>query len=144
MASNSSTDHEDSDGRPGNDGHEADHAPGAARRGRWEVRVVRGRSMHPTLRDGDRLLVRRTKAGDAAPLPSALVVVRLPGDRPESVKRLLRRDPDGGWWVERDNPLEGVDSWQVGAIPEKDLLGVVIARIWPGPQLLAARPRSAS
>ena len=23
-----------------------------------------------------------------------------------------------GWWVERDNPAEGVDSWQVGAVPE--------------------------
>lgn len=99
----------------------------------WNVRVVRGRSMLPTLRDGDRLLVGMPGGRRGAPGPGALVVVRLPGDRPEAVKRLLRREPDG-WWVERDNPAEGVDSWLVGAIPEGDLVGVVLARIWPRPR----------
>jgi hypothetical protein len=33
--------------------------------------------------------------------------------------------------VERDNPDEGVDSWQVGAIPEADVLAVVRLRLWP-------------
>lgn len=85
--------------------------------------------MEPTLRDGDRLLVRWGR-GEAE--PGALVVVRLPGDRPVAVKRLLRRVPEG-WWVERDNPAEGVDSWSagVGAVPPEDLLGVVLARVWP-------------
>ena len=32
---------------------------------------------------------------------------------------------DDGWWVERDNPAEGVDSWLVGAIPDGDVLAVV-------------------
>ncbi|MDQ1287027.1 MAG: hypothetical protein QG622_592 [Actinomycetota bacterium] len=98
--------------------------------------------MVPTLRDGDRLLV-RSVADDrrGAPGPGALVIVRLPGDRPEAVKRLLRREPDG-WWVERDNPAEGVDSWLVGAVPDDGLLGVVRARIWPRPRLFptARRP----
>ena len=99
----------------------------------WRVRVVVGRSMRPTLHEGDRLLVRdRARNGD--PAPGDLVVVRLPGGRPEAVKRLLRREPDGGWWVERDNPAEGVDSWLVGAIPDGDLLGVVHARLWPWPR----------
>jgi hypothetical protein len=87
--------------------------------------------MLPTLRDGDRLLVR---AGGAAPSPGRLVIVRLPGGRPEAVKRLTRREPDG-WWVERDNPAEGVDSWLVGTIPAADLVGVVQARLWPRPRL---------
>ena len=101
----------------------------------WSVRVVRGRSMVPTLRDGDRLLVRHHSPGRAHdPHPGSLVVVRLPGGRPESVKRLLGPEPDGGWWVERDNPAEGVDSWLVGAIPDGDLLGVVHARLWPWPR----------
>ena len=102
--------------------------------GRWQVRVVRGRSMQPTLRDGDRLLVRL----GATPRTGDLVVVRLPGDRPEAVKRAVHRE-DGGWWVERDNPAEGVDSWLVGAIPDADVRGVVRARLWPRPG--GVRPR---
>ncbi|NLT56360.1 MAG: peptidase S24 [Actinomycetales bacterium] len=88
--------------------------------------------MLPTLRDGDLLLVRwgaRPRTGD-------LVVVRLPGGRPIAVKRLVHREPEG-WWVERDNPAEGTDSWQVGAVGEGDLLGVVTVRLWPRP----GRPR---
>ena len=91
----------------------------------WGLAVVRGRSMRPTLRDGDRLLVRH----GAAPRAGDLVVVRLP-DGVVAVKRATMRQ-DGGWWVERDNPAEGVDSWQVGAIPEADVLAVVRMRVWP-------------
>lgn len=95
----------------------------------WSIAVVRGRSMLPTLRDGDRLLVR---GGSRRARSGRLAVIRLPGGRPTAVKRLVHREPSG-WWVERDNPDEGVDSWQVGAIPEADLLGVVVARLWPRP-----------
>ncbi len=91
----------------------------------WGLAVVRGRSMRPTLHDGDRLLVRH----GAAPRAGDLVVVRLP-DGVVAVKRATTRR-DGGWWVERDNPAEGVDSWQVGAIPEADVLAVVRLRVWP-------------
>ena len=87
--------------------------------------VVRGRSMEPTLYDGDRLLVdhrNRVRAG-------RLVVIRLP-DGVVAVKRAVRREP-GGWWVERDNPRLGVDSWTVGAIPDADVLAVVLLRLWP-------------
>jgi signal peptidase I len=81
--------------------------------------------MRPTLHDGDRLLVRH----GARPRPGGLVVVRLP-DGVVAVKRATRREP-GGWWVERDNPEEGVDSWRVGVIPDVDVLAVVRARLWP-------------
>ncbi len=114
----------------------------------WSISTVRGRSMLPTLRDGDRLLVRRVRraraaapAGARAPAatgtarPGRLAVVRLPGGRPLAVKRLGHHE-DGGWWVERDNPAEGVDSWQLGAIPDADVLGLVLARIWPRPRPL--------
>jgi Peptidase S24-like len=90
--------------------------------------------MLPTLRDGDRLLVRYGAGPE--PRPGALVIVTLPGGRPLSVKRLVRREPDGGWWVERDNPWEGVDSWQVGAVPDGDLEAVVVARL-PALRVLA-------
>nr|WP_269091053.1 S24 family peptidase [Actinopolymorpha cephalotaxi] len=100
------------------------------------IAVVRGRSMLPTLRDGDRLVVRYTSAAggtgtagepEVPVRPGSLVLVRLP-HRPLSVKRLVRREPEG-WWVERDNPYEGVDSWQVGAVPPQDLVAVVVSRL---------------
>lgn len=95
-------------------------------RGLWPRRVlVRGRSMEPTLYDGDQLLV----LYGARPRAGRLAVVRLPGG-PLSVKRLAFPDP-AGWWVERDNPREGVDSWQVGAVPEADVVAVVLVRCWP-------------
>jgi hypothetical protein len=106
----------------------------------YGLAVVRGRSMEPTLHEGDRLLVRYA----AAPAAGRLAVVRLPPaedgtPRPVAVKRLSR--PDGqGWWVERDNPAEGVDSWLVGAIPASDVLAVVVGRLWPGLSLLRRRP----
>ena len=59
--------------------------------------------------------------------------MRLSPDRPLSVKRLGIRDA-GGWWVERDNPAEGVDSWQLGSpVPDADILGLVLIRVWPPP-----------
>ena len=85
--------------------------------------MVHGRSMQPTLYDGDRLLVRH----GARPSPGSLVVVRLP-DGVVAVKRATLRRP-GGWWVERDNPAEGVDSWLVGAIPDHDVVAVVVVRL---------------
>jgi hypothetical protein len=92
--------------------------------------------MEPTLREGERLLVRYA----ATPRPGRLAVVRLPPDpaagaRPLAVKRLSHLEA-GGWWIERDNPAYGVDSWQVGAIPAEDVLAIVLARMWPRPSLL--------
>ncbi len=87
--------------------------------------LVSGRSMEPTLRSGDQLLVRwggRPRAG-------RLVVVRWP-ERPLAVKRAVHHDADG-WWVERDNLSEGVDSWQAGPVPDTDVLATVLARVWP-------------
>lgn len=90
--------------------------------------------MEPTLRDGDRLLVRWSRRGARA---GRVGVVRLPG-RPLSVKRLAFRQDDG-WWVERDSKLEGVDSWQIGAVPDADLLGLVVLRLAPSPGRIASR-----
>jgi len=91
---------------------------------RYGIVVVRGRSMEPTLQDGDRFVVEY----DRLPRVGDLVVVRLP-DRPLAVKRATRREPEG-WWVERDNPAEGVDSWAVGAVADQDVVAVLRWRIW--------------
>ena len=96
--------------------------------------VVRGRSMQPTYLDGDRLLL----VHGARPRVGRAAVVRLP-DGVVAVKRVVRREP-GGWWVERDNPAEGVDSWSVGAIPDDDVLAVVVGRVWPFHPRRAGRP----
>jgi signal peptidase I len=91
---------------------------------RLGLAVVRGCSMEPALYAGDRLLV----AYGRTPRVGQIVIIRLP-DRPVSVKRVTRQVGDG-WWVERDNPAEGVDSWLVGAIPADDVLAVVLCRWW--------------
>jgi len=92
--------------------------------------------MEPTLYDGDRLLVRH----DAVPRVGRLTVVRLP-DGVVAVKRVTRREPDG-WWVERDNPRAGVESWTVGAVADEDVVAVVICRVWPLFRRLSRRPAS--
>ncbi len=92
---------------------------------RWGLAVVRGRSMLPTLREGDRLLVQH----GARPRRGRLVVVLLPGGT-VAVKRATLREPTG-WWVDSDNPAEGVDSSTVGTIPDHAVLAVVRFRLWP-------------
>ena len=91
--------------------------------------VVRGDSMRPGLRAGDRLLVRyrRTpRAGD--------VVVARFADGTVAVKRAVeRRGP--GWWLLSDNPDRGVDSRHRGPVAGEDVLAVVVARVWPRPRL---------
>jgi phage repressor protein C with HTH and peptisase S24 domain len=89
--------------------------------------LVRGRSMVPTLEDGDRLLVRY----GAEPEAGRVAVVRF-ADGVVAVKRLDHRAP-AGWWVWSDNALEGRDSSTAGTIAEDDVLAVVLARLWPHP-----------
>lgn len=92
---------------------------------------VTGRSMEPTLHEGDWILC----AYGVPPRVGRMALVRLPdganGPRPLSVKRITGRDPKTGegWWVERDNPREGVDSWHVGALEDADIEAVVIGRV---------------
>ena len=93
---------------------------------------MRGRSMEPALHQGDRLLV----LYGARPRRGKLAIVRLPNDaagdpRPLAVKRLSFPDPEGGdgWWVERDNPRVGLDSWAIGAIPTDGIRARVLLRL---------------
>ena len=90
--------------------------------------------MRPTLREGDRLLVRygaRVRPGD-------LVVARFV-DGTLAVKRATerRRTASGaaGWWLLSDNPDEGVDSRHRGPVADNHVLGVVRLRVWPSPRM---------
>ncbi|GGF41128.1 hypothetical protein GCM10011519_13590 [Marmoricola endophyticus] len=89
--------------------------------------------MLPTLVEGDRLLVRY----DVVPRRGDVVVCRFP-DATLAVKRATA-SVRGGWWVERDNPREGVDSALVGPVAPDDLLGVAVVRLWPRPRRLRRR-----
>jgi signal peptidase I len=106
----------------------------------WPVRLVsvRGPSMVPTVRDGDRLLVwlRRPRS---TPSVGRVVLVELP-DRPLSVKRLAAVDPDGRIRVEGDNALGSTDSRSLGALAADSVRGVVLLRVWPRPGPLARKP----
>ena len=103
----------------------------------WAMARVAGPSMAPTVRSGDRLLVRRVRlsgrvrAGD-------VVLARFPS-RPELlvVKRVRQAVP-GGHWVEGDNPLVTDDSRAFGTAV---VVGRVVARLWPRPGRLPAPPR---
>ena len=101
------------------------------------IAIVRGRSMTPTLSDGDRLLV----VHGGSPRAGRLAVVRF-DDGVVAVKRLDHRTGEG-WWVARDNPDEGRDSWSTGAVPDGDVLAIVLARLWPRPALMVASVRHA-
>lgn len=92
---------------------------------RWGVALVRGRSMMPTLRHGDRILV----AYGRSPRVGEIAVVRF--DDIVAIKRLTLHNGDE-WWFSRDNSAEGVDSWTRG-VPSaaEDILGTALLRIWP-------------
>src|SRR4051794_22024131 len=95
----------------------------------WVFARVTGPSMSPTLKHGDRLLVRRLRPGRRVPA-GAVVLARFPA-RPELlvVKRVVRDEP-GGSWVVGDNALVTDDSRSFGvAVP----VGRVVARLWPRP-----------
>ena len=102
----------------------------------WVVARVAGPSMTPTVRSGDRLLVRRSGPGDRVG-DGDVVLARFPA-RPELlvVKRVRRAAP-GGHWVEGDNPFVTDDSRAFGPAV---VVGRVVARLWPRPGRLAGRP----
>jgi nickel-type superoxide dismutase maturation protease len=90
-------------------------------------------SMLPGLRPGDWLVARRTRR-----IRPGQVVLAWHPARPGFllVKRAVRRvegdGEAGGWWLESDNPVPGaVDSRRFGPVPERLIVGRVLARYWP-------------
>jgi type IV secretory pathway protease TraF len=89
--------------------------------------------MRPALRPGDRLLVRY-----GAPVRvGALVLARFP-DGTMAVKRAAEprtgRTGSPGWWLLSDNADQGVDSRHRGVVDEREVVAVVMARLWPRPR----------
>jgi nickel-type superoxide dismutase maturation protease len=97
---------------------------------------VTGPSMSPTVRHGDRLLVRRVR--DAGTVRSGDVVLARFPSRPDLlVVKRVRRAVTGGHWVEGDNPLVTDDSRVFGTAV---VVGRVVARISPRPGRLPPAP----
>ena len=101
----------------------------------WAIARVRGPSMAPAVRSGDRVLVRRVPPG-ARLRAGAVVLARFPS-RPELlvVKRVVRA-VEGGHWVEGDNPFVTDDSRAFGAAV---VVGRVVGRLWPRPGRVSRR-----
>jgi hypothetical protein len=92
--------------------------------------------MSPTVRSGDRLLVRRVRSPGAVRVGD-VVLARFPA-RPELlVVKRVRRPVAGGHWVEGDNPFVTDDSRAYGAAV---VVGRVVARVWPSPGRLQPAP----
>lgn len=94
--------------------------------------------MSPTVRSGDRLLVRRLRSPGAV-RSGDVVLARFPA-RPELlVVKRVRRPVPGGHWVEGDNPLVADDSRAFGVAV---VVGRIVLRLWPRPGRLPAAPRT--
>jgi nickel-type superoxide dismutase maturation protease len=104
----------------------------------WVMARVSGPSMSPTVRSGDRLLVRRIAS--TAPVRTGDVVLARFPSRPELlVVKRVRRTVPGGYWVEGDNSLVADDSRAYGVAV---VVGRVVGRLWPRPGRLRIPPRT--
>jgi nickel-type superoxide dismutase maturation protease len=97
-------------------------------RGRLDVVEVRGRSMLPALRPGDRLVALRLRRA-----PRAGDVVLAPDPRDPSrelVKRIVAVHASGVT-LRGDNPDFSTDARIFGAIPADRIRWRIVARYWP-------------
>jgi hypothetical protein len=94
--------------------------------------------MTPTVRHGDRLLVRRVRS-TAAVRPGDVVLARFPSRPGLLVVKRVRRAVSGGHWIEGDNAFVADDSRAYGPAA---VVGRVVARLWPRPGRLPAAPPS--
>lgn len=92
--------------------------------------TVAGRSMEPTFRDGDWLLVRPL---GRPPRRGELVVARDPREPARLIVKRVRDVADGGLTVQGDHPdpAESTDSRQYGPIPSAAILGRPLLRYAP-------------
>ena len=108
--------------------------------GAWRIARIVGPSMSPTVRHGDRLLVRRVRS-DARVREGDVVLARFPARPGLLVVKRVRRAVSGGHWVEGDNPFVTDDSRAFGVAT---VVGRVLCRLWPRPGRLPARPENAT
>jgi nickel-type superoxide dismutase maturation protease len=89
---------------------------------------VRGPSMEPSLREGDRLLTVPARPGWLE--PGQVVVVADPADTSHLVVKRLTAIGAGQVHVHGDNPRASTDSRAWGALPLRAVRRIAVAR-WP-------------
>ncbi|MFC7493753.1 MULTISPECIES: S24 family peptidase [unclassified Nocardioides] len=99
---------------------------------------MRGESMVPTLRAGDRLLVSYRRAPRAGDVVVARFVDGTVAVKRAAGRRTTRADVPG-WWLVSDNPGAGVDSRHRGVVADEDVMAVTLARVWPWPRRVSRR-----
>jgi nickel-type superoxide dismutase maturation protease len=88
--------------------------------------ICEGKSMNPTLKDGEVVLVDR----DAEIEVGDIVVARHPLEQTsEIVKRVERINERGHYFLVGDNPEESHDSRHYGAVTREYIKGKVVARL---------------
>ena len=103
---------------------------------RWVLARVTGPSMSPSVRHGDRLLVRRVEEPEEV-VPGDVVLARFPSRPDLLVVKRVRRAVAGGHWVEGDNGLVTDDSRAFGTAV---VVGRVVLRLWPRPGRVPPAP----
>jgi signal peptidase I len=85
--------------------------------------VVTGPSMAPALRDGDRVLVRRTRSVR----PGDVVLVAMPNGW--IIKRVAALAEPDSLYLLGDNAPESIDSRDFGCVPAERVYGVMVRKL---------------
>jgi nickel-type superoxide dismutase maturation protease len=88
---------------------------------------VEGPSMEPTLTEGDRLLVVRTRRVR----PGDVVALHAPGGGGRVLVKRVQARLAEGVVVLGDNPRASTDSRDFGPVPPRSVLGRVVRRYYP-------------
>jgi hypothetical protein len=101
-------------------------------RERLDAVVVRGRSMAPTLRPGDRLLILRLSRP-----PRVGEVVLAPDPRDDGRELVKRVVAAGalGVTLHGDNPALSADARRFGSVPAADVRWRAVLRYWPADRI---------
>lgn len=95
---------------------------------RLDVVVVRGRSMVPTLRPGDRLVAARLTR---APRRGEIVLAPDPREPGRELVKRVSAVTNGRVALRGDDPAASTDGRTFGDLPARSVRWRVIARCWP-------------
>lgn len=95
---------------------------------RWRFRVS-GRSMLPTLRSGEDVLVKPVSSASVLSPHDVVVCIHPFKPSVRIVKRVSETFYDGGCYVLSDNAAEGTDSRSFGVVARSHIIGKVTSRL---------------
>jgi nickel-type superoxide dismutase maturation protease len=101
---------------------------GLTARARLDIVEVRGRSMLPALRPGDRLLALRL---GRAPRAGEVVLAPDPRDPTRELVKRVHALEATGVILRGDNPAFSTDARVFGALPVESVRWRIVARVWP-------------